>query len=386
MRRTSVTLLLVTALALAATGCGTEERTGGSDESDTPPSATPSMDGGDPALDRYLDEHWPEGAGGTVLVARDGELVGCEGRGLADRAAETPASCDTVYDIGSVTKSFTAAAVMVLEGSGDIELHEPISTYLGLVPDDRNDRNDITVHHLLTHTAGLPEALGDDYDPLSREEMTAAALAAEPLASPGDEYHYSNVGYSLLAAIVEIASGRDYERFLSEALFEPAGMTHTGYVLPEWHPEQVAVEYDRHGTPHGRPYEHPWADDGPHWNLRGNGGLLSTAADMFRWYRALEGDDVLDQRAKDLMWEPHVPEPGQDTFYGYGWVIAEVSDRGTVNTHNGGNDWSLCRYAQLPDEGTMVFWASNSAYRDGEWNLDEQEPQFSLDLAGLASG
>ena len=89
-----------------------------------------------------------------------------------------------------------------------------------------------------------------------------------------------------------------YEEFLAEHLFEPAGHAQTGYVLPDWDRSQVAVEYDSRSRPQGRPFEHPWAEDGPYWNLRGNGGMLSTARDMFRWHVALDGEDVLDRAAK----------------------------------------------------------------------------------------
>ena len=136
---------------------------------------------------------------------------------------------------------------------------------------------------MLTHTSGLVDVLGGDYERQTRGSMLAGALESELQARPGAEYAYSNVGYSVLAAIVEKASGIGYEEFLAKHLFAPAGMTQTGYVLPDWEPGQVAVEYDRQGRPHGRPLDHPWASDGPYWNLRGNGGLLSTARDMFRW-------------------------------------------------------------------------------------------------------
>ncbi len=150
-----------------------------------------------------------------------------------------------------------------------------------------------------------------------------------------------------------------YEEYLSEQLFAPAGMTQTGYVLPDWRPDQVAVEYDAEGVPHGRPFEHPWADDGPYWNLRGNGGLLSTAGDMFRWHRALEGEQVLDARAKEELFEPRVlEEPGGGTYYGYGWVVQD-SDDGRILWHNGGNGWSYGEIARAPDAGAMVFWATN---------------------------
>jgi CubicO group peptidase (beta-lactamase class C family) len=372
MRSRIPLLLAAFALALAAGGCAqpdtqrTDER--GTDERRHP-------------IEAYLDATWPEGAGGTVLTARDGELVTCQGLGMADRQARIPAGCDTVYDIGSITKSFTAVAVLTLQMRGELDVTDPVTAYLGPAPDDKAG---ITLHHLLTHTSGLPEAVGDDYDPMTRDELVAAAMDAELVSEPGAAYHYSNTGYSLLAAIIEKVSGMGYEEYLAERLFAPAGMTRTGYVLPAWEPGTVAVEYDRHGTPHGRPFDHPWAEDGPHWNLRGNGGLLSTAEDMLRWYRALQDDTLLDQHAKDLMFDTHVRQPHQEgIFYGYGWSVGTVDGHGRIATHNGGNDWSLSRYFTLPDDGVMVFWASNRAYRDGQWNLGRRDAEMSLRLAEL---
>lgn len=152
-------------------------------------------------------------------------------------------------------------------------------------------------------------------------------------------------------------------QLLAEHLLAPAGMTDTGYVLPEWRPDQVAIEYDARGEPQGRPFEHPWAVDGPYWNLRGNGGLLSTARDMFRWHRALEDDEIPDQRAKEMLFEPHVlEEPDGDTSYGYDWVL-QRGDHGTVAWHNGGNAWSYGELIRLLDERVTVFWITNQ-YRD----------------------
>jgi CubicO group peptidase (beta-lactamase class C family) len=379
------TLAVTVLLAATVAACGDTER-----RRDVDPGADADADAD--RIARYLDEHWPEGPGGTVVVAREGEdrPVACEGRGLADREARRAASCDTVYDIGSVTKSFTAAAILRLEMAGALDLSDPLADHIGglidgPVPDDKRG---ITLHHLLTHTSGLPASLGGDYEPLSREEMVAGAMAATPRSRPGEAYHYSNVGYSLLAAVIETASGVGYEEYLARELFGPAGMTHTGYVLPEWEERRVAVEYDPAGTPQGRPYEHPWAGDGPYWNLRGNGGLLSTARDMHRWYRALGGDTVLDRRAKELMFTRHVREPGEGpaSWYGYGWVVTAVDGTGTVRTHNGGNGWSYALNAYFPDQGTMVFWVSNHhASRDGAWDLEEDDAAFTLGLAALAA-
>ncbi|MFI6708537.1 serine hydrolase domain-containing protein [Nonomuraea sp. NPDC050478] len=241
----------------------------------------------------FLARTLPDGSGGTVITAHGDRITYCEGFGLADRAARIAATCDTVYDVMSITKQFTAAAILKLEAMGELRVTDPISAHLGPLP---GGERGITLHHLLTHTAGLPEALGDDHDPVSRDGLLVGAPAAEPA---GAEFRYSNTGYSVLAAIVERVSGLSYEGFLAEHLFGPAGMTATGYVLPRWDRHRVAVEYDARGSDRGRPYEHPWADDGPHWNLRGNGGMLSTARDLFRWHRALTGDAVLPAASQE---------------------------------------------------------------------------------------
>jgi CubicO group peptidase (beta-lactamase class C family) len=367
-RPRSLVAVLITVFALAACGNG--------DRDPAKPSAQPGPR--DPSVEKFLDDTLPDETSGTVVAARAGEIAHCKGFGLAHRAAKVAAGCDTAYDIMSMTKQFTAAAILKLEMMGELRVTDPMSKFVGPVPDDKRA---ITLHHLLTHTSGLTDQLGGDYEALSREEMLDGALESELRSVPGSEYSYSNLGYSILAAIVEKASGTSYERFLTSHLFEPAGMRQTGYVLPEWKPDRVAVEYDKNGEPKGRPFDHPWAEDGPYWNLRGNGGLLSTARDMFRWHAALEGDEVLSKSAKDKMFEPHVPEEeGGDSYYGYGWVVSPT-DEGRIVWHDGGNGWSLGVMARFPDQDAMVFWVSNHANKDGEWNLENVEQELTLGIA-----
>jgi CubicO group peptidase (beta-lactamase class C family) len=311
----------------------------------------------------------PAGSSGTLVAAVDGRMMACHGWGLADRETGVPAECDTVYDVGSMTKQFTAAAVLKLQMQQRLRVTDPIGRYVADVPPDKRG---ITVQHLLTHTAGLVDSLGDDYEPLSRADLVADALASDLRSEPGARYHYSNVGYGLLAVIIEAASGTSYEEYLAEHLLAPAGMDRTGYVLPDWDDAEVAVEYDADGTAQGRPFDHPWADDGPYWNLRANGGLLSTARDMFRWHRALEGERVLDEEAKAALFRPRVLEgPGEDIHYGFGWVVMETP-LGTVNWHNGGNGWSYGEVARLADSGAFVFWVTNQyrSKRPDRWNLE----------------
>ncbi|OPC78478.1 serine hydrolase [Embleya scabrispora] len=331
------------------------------------------------AVARYLDANWPTGASGAIATARDGEPVGCQGRGKANVETGADAGCDTVFDIGSITKSFTAAAILKLETTGALRVTDPIGTILRAVPADKRG---ITVHHLLTHTSGLPEGLGDDYEPVRRDAMIARALAAPLDAVPGRTYAYSNVGYSLLAAIIEKVSGTGYGDYLTRNLFTPAGMTRTGYRLADPCRDDIAVEYDSDGRSQGTPLDHPWAADGPFWNLRGNGGLLSTARDMLRWYRALEGESVLPAAAKAKMFTPHVSEGVPTQFYGYGWTIV-TTPSGPIVTHNGGNDWSYARVAIRPADHVMVFWVGNQAVRDGMWNLEDLDHTFTLGLLTL---
>ncbi|MEH0636552.1 MULTISPECIES: serine hydrolase domain-containing protein [Streptomyces] len=344
------------------------------------PGDGPAADAAPPRADAsiadFVRRTLPRGAGGTVVAARGDQLAYCAGFGTADREAGTAASCRTVYDVMSMTKQFTAAAILKLEVLGRLRVSDRIDRHLGPVPEDKRG---ITVEQLLTHTSGLVEGLGDDYAPVSREELVRGALASRLRSAPGTRFHYSNTGYSLLAAIVEKASSEGYEEFLARHLFAPAGMKRTGYVLPRWPRRLVAVEYDDRGRSMGRPFDHPWAADGPHWNLRGNGGMLSTAEDVFRWHRALLGEEILPARARDKLFEPRVREPGSTSSYGYGWSVRDTPD-GPFAWHDGGNDWSLGLLGRSPADGVLVFWISNQAYRDGEWNLEDVAQELTLGL------
>jgi CubicO group peptidase (beta-lactamase class C family) len=256
---------------------------------------------------------------GVVLAAQGGIVILGKGYGYADRAAKLPFTTETVFDIGSITKPFTAAAILKLEMTGKLTVTDPIMKYLRDVPEDKQQ---ITLHQLLTHTAGFTDSLGDDYDKVGREDFVKLALASKLRSRPGKSYSYSNVGYSLLGVIIKRVTEQSYEKYLHDNLFKPAGMMKTGYVIPEWGNARLAHGYQK-TKDWGTPLDHAWNQDGPYWHLRANGGLLSTVDDLYRWSVALRGDGILSKKAKEKHFAPHVSEGflSGGTHYGYGWSI-----------------------------------------------------------------
>ncbi len=309
-----------------------------------------------PKLEACLQEAAAKGWSGSAIVAKNGAILLENGYGFADREAKRAETAETVFSVGSITKQFTAAAIMKLESMGKLSVEDPVSKYF---PDAPGDKASITLHQLLTHTAGFPGAIGDDYDNVDAVQFARLAFAEPLLGPPGQQYEYSNVGYSLLGIIVEKTSGLGYEKFLRENLWLPAGMKHTGYVLPGFQKEQLATGY-RDGQRWGTALDHPWLPEGPGWHLRANGGVLSTVGDMHLWYKALKNSTVLPKTATDKMFAPQVAEgPRGLSHYGYGWVVQEA-DGHKIIWHNGGNGVYNANMTMVPAEDLCVVVSSNS--------------------------
>ena len=301
-------------------------------------------------LDEYLTRITPFGFAGAVLVAKGGEIVINKGYGMADRAQGVPNTAETVFSTGSITKQFTAAGIMALEMQGKLNTYDPISKYLEGVLEDKAD---VTLHHLLTHTAGVTIYSGFDYDAVHRDE-TVNSILGEPLKfTPGEKFEYTNSGYTLLAAIIERVSGQPYEEFLHEQLFEPAGMSFTGYRIPNWN-ERVVAHWYRGDIDNRTPLEKPY----PYWNLIGNGAILSTTGDMYRWHLALQGEGILSSDAKKKLFSPFLIN------YAYGWDVRET-EHGTLIEHNGGsmlgNSAEFMRYV---DADVVLVLFCNQSYRE----------------------
>ncbi len=242
---------------------------------------------------------------------------------------------------------------------GKLATDDFVSDHVEGVPEDREAW---TLHDLLTHTAGLPPVSGADYEACGRDELIRIALSTELRSPPGREYAYSNVGFSLLAAIVELRSGKTYEEFTQETIFRPAGMTRTGYRLDGVPPEEVAHGYLGEES-WGTVLDRHWTKDGPSWHLLGNGGTHSTLRDMLRFHLALLDDTIVNDEEKEELFFPYVDEGGGDSFYGHGWTIRET-DRGTTDVwHSGGNPYFRNQMHRYVDEGAFLYLHTN----DGAW-------------------
>ncbi len=344
------------------------------------PTGAPAVDGESTdqrgaEIEAFLDELEVTGFEGVVAL-REGSGVTTRAYGTADRANDEPNDSETVFDIGSITKQFTAAAILRLEMDGRLSVNDSLGDHLPELP---GDHAAITLHELLTHTSGVPNNLGPDDEPLNRADFLERFASTPLVDEPGTRFGYSNVGYALLAVVIEVVTGEPYEVFLRAALFEPSGMLDTGYVLPDWSDHTIAVGYDpQSGDRFGRPNERPWDVNGPYWNLLGNGGLLSTAADMLRWDDALLGDEVLDESAKAKFFAPHIPDALGGVPYGYGWQIIPTPAQSPLIKHDGGNHVFYADFLRLVEHDIAVFVATNST--------QDSDGDIAVDIANSALG
>jgi CubicO group peptidase (beta-lactamase class C family) len=302
----------------------------------------------------YLSQLETLGFAGVVAVSLEGKPVLVEGYGLADREQDTPWTPATVSTVGSLTKQFTGATLLLLQEQGLLSVDDPIDKFFDAVPEDKRS---ITLHHLLTHSSGIVDLDGvGDFDSIGREEFVRRAME-QPLESPsGEQYHYSNAGYSLLGAVVELVTELSFEQFLRETALVPNGIYETGYILPAWGEGRLAQGYEG-GKRWGTVLERPFAEDGPYWVLRANGGLHSTVYDMLRWTHALMMGQVLSPESMSAYWAPHVSEGG-DNHYGYGWSIVET-DKGTLVTHDGSNGIHFAETALIPSKELVICLQTN---------------------------
>lgn len=309
------------------------------------------------------------GFGGQVLFAKKGEVLLHHAYGFADRAGRRPMTIDTRIGIASMSKRFTAAAILDLAEAGHVDLDGKLGGHL---PDAPADKAGVTLRQLLTQSGGLSGAdAGDDLEIADRADLLSRIFAQPVRAEPGAEWIYSNSGYSLLAAVVEEVTGLAYERYVHDELLTPAGLHATEF----WH-EAGAHLRAGGGVPWGldAPVAHAytaWKDQGSpatwprNWRVFGTGDLLSTAAELYRWERALDAGRVLGRRTVAAMRSPQV-RIDDSVSYGFALFIARSEEEGLMLEHGG--DWIRGYNGNLftlPEQEIVLVILSNSRDREG---------------------
>ncbi len=307
-------------------------------------------------VNEYMQRLESQGYVGGVLVIRDGKTLFTRSYGEANIDAHIRADTNTVYNLGSITKQFTAAAILRLEELGKLRTTDSIGRFF---PDAPADKRGITLHQLLTHTAGFKSDYSPtDYEPTTRDEYVKRMFDAPLRTKPGATHFYANSGYSLLAAIVEIVTTHDYEMALRDLVLRPAGMMQTGYKLPAWPAARIAHGY-QDGRDWGTIVERIAKPGAPYWELRGNGGLQTTLGDIARWDAALNDRRMLTDASRAKFMTGYVNEgPEGRSQYAYGWAVMKTSRGTRLVSHNGGNGVYVAELLRFVDDKVTLFVTS----------------------------
>lgn len=304
------------------------------------------------ALGKELDAlcgsttRFPQGLSGCVLVAQGGKVLLQKGYGVADASKPTPAPmpADALFDWCSVSKQFTAAAVLRLQMQKKLSIDDPIAKHFKDVP---KDKAKVTIRHLLNHTSGV--GTRSDFgqaEASSKEALVKWFVNGPVVAAPGEKWEYSNAAYFALAALIEMKSGRTWEKYLREELFEPAGMKAARCIGdPDLELERVPL--DARGT--GQAFEY---GNDLTWGYRGAGGVVATVADMLAWDRALRGTKVLSEAAKRDFYTAGLSD------YALGWELQQWAGN-TAYTHSGRTGQVVTFYFRSLEPDVVVAVAFN---------------------------
>lgn len=286
---------------------------------------------------------------GAVLIARDGTPVLDKAYGMANLELDVANTPDTKFRLGSITKQFTAASILLLEERGKLKLDDRLNTYFADAPPAWER---ITIFNLLTHTSGLPNFTSfADYSTVKLSSRSAAAALDAVRRrdldfGPGEKWSYSNTGYVALGAIIEKVSGQSYEKFVTENILTPAGMKDSGYDSNTAIIKRRASGYVK--TPAG------YVNAGYiHMSIPGGaGGLYSTTRDLLKWEQALFAGKIVSKSSLDRMTTPFKND------YGFGLISKTVNGRRVI-LHNGGIDGFNTYMAFYPDTRVVVIVLSN---------------------------
>ncbi len=305
---------------------------------------------------------------GAVAIKKEGELIFKKGYGLANLQRQTPFTPETAMEIASVSKQFTAAAIMLLQQQKMLDIDRPVQAYLGV----DFPYSHITIRHLLTHTSGLP-----DYEPYFRQHWDTTRIVhnvdvityfstqkPQLESTPGTRYHYSNSGYLFLAEVVNKVSEKSLDQFLKKHIFKPAGMNSSGFYERDsiWHLKDYAPGYllDTENCSLVKPETLPGKS---YYNFLsgrlGPGRLSSTVNDLIRWDSILYTDKLLNEKNKTFSFTPHPPSI-DDSDYGFGWHIQENDSLGKIVYHTGSWAGNLSYIKRFTSSHSLIILLNNT--------------------------
>jgi len=307
------------------------------------------------AIDDYVKAQMQEHRipGISLQVIQTNRVVKQAVFGLANLELNVPVRPETVFEIGSLTKQFTAACILLLEQEGRLTVDDKISRYL---PGTPATWQDITLRHLLTHTSGIKSYTGLDGFELRRhltQQQFIKALGSHPLEfPPGTEWKYCNSGYNLLGFIVENVSGTNYWDFLRERILLPLGMNETTRRLPSRIIANRAAGYEQTNS--------VWMNrDYDLTDVFSAGAMVSTVGDLAKWNASLDAGTLLRQRTRAAMWTSAKLTNGKDTHYGFGWRIEQLQGHPNIG-HGGSTSGFSASLQRFPDDHLAVILLSNT--------------------------
>ena len=329
-------------------------------------TATGLADAVDDLLRKEMNEQRIPGAALTVI--KDGKVVKSAAYGLANLEWNVPVATNTVFEIGSITKQFTAACILLLQQDGKLSVDDRIGEHLRNVPEGWTN---VTIRHLLTHTSGIKSYTGLEGFALTKhltQEEFIKSIGVQPLEfQPGESWKYSNTGYNLLGFIVENVSGETYWQFLREHILQPLGMNATTDRNPANIITNRADGYEQtKSTSINRDYDLT--------DVFAAGAMVSTVTDLAKWNAALETDNLLTANTKEQMWTQKALNDGSRTKYGFGWRIETVEGHRNVG-HSGSTSGFSASLQRFPDDRLTVILLTNSG--------DQVATSLARKVAGL---
>lgn len=308
------------------------------------------------AINETLTQSYkPNEPGAAVIVVKDGKVLFRKGYGMANLELGVPVEPDMVFRLGSITKQFTAVAVLMLAEQGKLSLSDEITKFL---PDYPTKGHKITVEHLLNHTSGIKSYTSmPEWLALWRKDTTVKELIDlfkdQPMDfAPGEKWSYNNSGYFLLGAIIEKASGQTYQDFVEKNIFAPLGMKHSYY-------DNTSRIIPRRVTGYSKGSEgfrnaaylsmfQPFAA----------GSLMSSVDDLALWDAALYTDKLVKQESLKRAWTASLLTNKKSAHYGYGWSLSSYEDRALIE-HSGGINGFATYAVRVPDQRTYVAILTN---------------------------